>query len=135
MSEKIVEIVLQDRAPQNLAQRLNLRVMGESLVWEDIILNESDDSPSLKDIEEIMDQFCDETLWGVLDYRVPYLLRQKNRDLFDKLDKGTISADEERELDIYSELHGRFVLVRSHALANLKQRGYNIDRYLEEQFL
>lgn len=133
MSDRVLNIPLPASAHQDLEQRINGQVAGEALVWQDIILHF--DSPSDEQLETALnaiDEFTDETLWTILDYRVPYPQRQRRRELIDKNNR---SQDEETELDQLMAIYDRFVLVRSQALLSLKQRGYDMDRYLKDQNL
>jgi hypothetical protein len=134
MSDRTVMFPLPDAAPKDLERRVNSQVAGETLVWQDIILHfdSSADDDVLEQGLNVIDQFTDETLWAILDYRVPYPQRQRRREL---IEKSIRSEEDETELDHLMEMYDRFVLVRSQALLSLKQRGYDMDRYLKDQNL
>jgi hypothetical protein len=120
---------LPDIAHKNLEQRLNSQAAGESFVWEDMILY-SDDEEAFDNALEAFDQFTDDTLWRILDYRIPYPQRRRRRQLIDNMSR---SQGEEAELDQLMAIYDRFVLVRSQALLSLKKRGYDMDHYLKDQ--
>lgn len=133
MSDRTIMFPLPETAPKDLEQRINSQVAGEMFVWQDLILHfDSSSDDALEDGLSMIDKFTDETLWAILDYRVPYPQRQRRRELIEKQDR---SQEEEDELDHLMEMYDRFVLVRSQALLALKQRGYDMDRYLKDQNL
>jgi hypothetical protein len=136
MSDRTIMFPLPETAPKDLEQRINSQVAGEMFIWQDMILHfdlsSNEDEDALEAGLNVIDQFTDETLWSILDYRVPYPQRQRRRELIDKFNR---SREEETELDHLMEIYDRFVLVRSQALLSLKQRGYDMDRYLQDQNL
>ncbi len=130
MSDRMVMIPLPDSAPKDFEQRLNSQLAGEALFWQDIILHFDSSERTLEESVSVIDQFKNETLWSILDYRVPYPQRQRRREL---VEKDPLSASEQAELHDLIAMYNRFVAVRSQALVSLKQRGYDIERYLKEQ--
>lgn len=132
MSDRTVMISLPDTADKHLDLRFDSRMVGEALVWESIILHfdKAKESLSLKESLDVINHFSDETLWRILDYRIPYAKRYRQREL---VDKGNLSVEEQGELQEYTDIYDRFVAVRAKAILLLKQRGHDVERYLEEQ--
>jgi hypothetical protein len=132
MSDRILTIDLPENAPKDLERTFDERAMRELVIWETIILNfdAAKEGRSLKEMLNILNEFFDDTLWHILDYRIPYSIRRRRREL---VDKGDLSDLERQELKSYTALYDRFVAVRAKAMVLLQQRGYDVMHSLEEQ--
>jgi len=132
MSDRTVTVTVPDWFPTDIAQSNFEQSLVEALVWEGIILHfdKAKESLSLKESLDVINRFSDETLWRILDYRIPYAKRYRQREL---VTKGSLSVEEQGELQEYTGIYDRFVATRAKAILLLKQRGHDVERYLEEQ--
>jgi len=132
MSDRTVTVTVPDWFPTDIAQSNFEQSLVEALVWEGIILHfdKAKESLSLKESLDVINRFSDETLWRILDYRIPYAKRYRQREL---VTKGSLSVEEQGELQEYTGIYDRFVAARAKAILLLKQRGHDVERYLEEQ--
>lgn len=82
--------------------------------------------------EELVD-FSDAELWGVVHRRLATSVQTRLEELAALGRVHALSPDEEQERDHLMEAYDRYVLLRSHALLLLKQRGHDVDRWLRAQ--
>jgi len=75
--------------------------------------------------------YSDEQLWAVVYQRLAWPQAQRLQELSAKNTLGTLSDDEQRDVDNLLALNDRAMLLRSEALLLLKNRGYDIEAYLK----
>ncbi|GEM_PF-3389957 len=132
MSDRVVTVTVPEWFPKSMEQSVNEQRMFEFVLCESIILQfeQVRDGRSLEEMVTILDHFSDAALWQVLAYRVPYTVYLREQEL---VEKDPLSSQEEQELEELTRITIRFMRVRSQAFLLLKQRGYDIDRYAQEQ--
>ncbi len=79
--------------------------------------------------DEALAQFSDAQLWGVVHQRLAWPGRERYRELVARSRSGDLAPGEEDELDALVEQIDRFTLLRSRALHELQQRGYDVSAY------
>ncbi|MCY3915802.1 MAG: hypothetical protein OXG49_07295 [Chloroflexi bacterium] len=72
----------------------------------------------------------DEQLWALIYQRLTQSQDYRMRELLDRGTEGRITKQENMELNYYVDLVDRQMLLRSRALLLLKERGHDIDIYL-----
>jgi len=75
--------------------------------------------------------YTDAQLWGVVYHRLSETDAFRLRELSDKNTAGTLTAQEQDELDNLIHLVDRDMLLRSEALLLLQQRGHDVEAYLK----
>lgn len=73
---------------------------------------------------------ADEQLWALIYQRLTKSQDYRMRELLHRGTEGTLTKQENAELKYYVDLVDRQMLLRSRALALLKERGHDIDVYL-----
>ena len=79
---------------------------------------------------ESLEQFSDEQLWKIINYRLTWAQDSRWRKLMALNKQGLLTEQENSELDDLADLIDRQVLMKSKALLLMKQRGHDIDSYL-----
>jgi predicted transcriptional regulator len=77
-----------------------------------------------------LDTYRDDQLWAVVYQRMAWPQRERLRDLSASGKHGSLSATEHDELALLVDQADTYTLLRSHALQLLKQRGHDVERYL-----
>jgi len=72
----------------------------------------------------------DEQLWALIYQRLTQSQDYRMRELLDRGTEGKLTDQENAELKYYVDLVDRQMLLRSRALVLLKERGHDIDVYL-----
>ncbi|MYE26290.1 MAG: hypothetical protein F4X87_03545 [Chloroflexi bacterium] len=72
----------------------------------------------------------DEQLWALIYQRLTQSQDSRMRDLLYRGSEGTLTKQEKAELKYHVDLVDRQMLLRSRALVLLKERGHDIDAYL-----
>ena len=80
---------------------------------------------------QILATFSDEQLWAVVERELTWPQDIRLRELTTLGKHGSLSAEEQAEMERLVDQVDRYVLVRSHALLFLKQRGHDIERRLK----
>jgi hypothetical protein len=80
---------------------------------------------------QILATFSDEQLWAIVQRSLAWPQDVRLRELTTLGKQGSLSAEEQSELERLVDQVDRYVLVRSHALLLLKQRGYDVERRLK----
>lgn len=78
-----------------------------------------------------LDSFSDEQLWAVVYQRLAWPDRERLRDLIERGKQGALKQAEQAELETLLDRTDQYTVWRSKALNLLKQRGYDIGRYLK----
>ena len=71
-----------------------------------------------------LDNLTDDQLWAIVQHYVSLLPDDRLANLVELGKRGRITADQAHEMEIIIDLADRITLLRSRALAILKQRGY-----------
>ena len=80
---------------------------------------------------ESMREFGDEQLWAVINRRLTWAQNSRLRQLMEQNSKGNMTQSESDELDDLIDIIDKFILLRSRALLLMKQRGHDIDSFLD----
>jgi hypothetical protein len=129
MSQKLITLPISDELyerVQKVAEASNRSpeaLLAESL--EDSF-HFGDDLPSL----EALADYSSFQLWRVVLSRMPEAQSQRWRELNAKNKEGTLAEKEAEELNHLLDLSDQYMLLHSHALVLLKQRGEDVDSYL-----
>lgn len=101
----------------------------ESILQEGLALLFGDSSIVEYQLDRLSD--CrDEQLWGLIYQRLTPSQDYRMRVLLDRGTEGTLTKQENAELRYFVDHVDRQMLLRSRALALLKERGHDIDVYL-----
>ena len=73
---------------------------------------------------------ADEQLWALVYRSLAWPIDARLRELSAMGKSGSLSDAEQNELDVLVDQVDRYVLLRSHALLLLKQRGHDVERRL-----
>lgn len=101
----------------------------ESVLQEGLALLFGNDSIAEYLLDRLSD-CTDEQLWALIYQRLTQSQDYRMRELLDRGTEGTITKQENMELNYYVDLVDRQMLLRSRALLLLKERGHDIDIYL-----
>lgn len=101
----------------------------ESILQEGLALLFGNNSIVAYQLERLND-CTDEQLWALIHQRLTQSQDYRMRELLDRGTEGTITKQENMELKYYVDLVDRQMLLRSRSLSLLKERGHNIDVYL-----
>ncbi len=74
--------------------------------------------------------FSDEQLWEIVNRRLSWVQDSRLRELLALDKRGTTTEQESNELDDLVAVVDRQMLLRTKALVLMKQRGHDIDAYL-----
>ena len=88
-------------------------------------LSEADITP------EQLQTYTDDQLWTVVHHRLSLSQDTRLRELVALGKSGNLSDDEKSEMESLIDLVDRTMLLRSHALLLLKQRGHDIESSLK----
>lgn len=80
---------------------------------------------------ESLNEFSEEQLWEVVHRRLSWAQDSRLRELTALGKQGVISEEEKNELEHLVAMLDRQMLLRSKALVLMKQRGHDIEAYLE----
>lgn len=132
MSERIIPVSVPDWFPETMDADWNDDSTAHYVFCQRVVLrfDESHEGQSLEQVITTLNNFSDEALWQVLAYRVPYTVYLREQEL---VEKDPLTPEEEREVELLTNITIRFMRMRSEAFFLLKQRGYDIDRYASEQ--
>jgi predicted transcriptional regulator len=132
VEEKTFTLTLPDALYQRVqrqaeaSQRSVEQLMLESL---ELLFDEADMTLNVDTALAAMDNYTDAQLWAVVYRRLSWEQSLRLRELIGKAKIAAVSAEEERELDHLLALNDQYMLLRSEALLQLKQRGQAIDAY------
>jgi hypothetical protein len=90
--------------------------------------------PSTTDVVALLaalPSYADEQLWAVVYQRLAWPQSQRLHELSAKSKLGLLAEDEQDELADLLAWNDRLMLLRSEALLILKNRGYDIEAYLQ----
>ncbi len=87
-------------------------------------------SPSTGTLRARLQAFRDEELWAVVHQRLNVLERARLDELSARAEREKLSDSEQAELNSLMDQVDLLMLLRSHALLLLKERGHDIARYL-----
>ncbi len=76
-------------------------------------------------------KFSDEQLWALVHRQIAWPQDARLRELTARGKQGRLSEDEQSELEALIDAYDQYVLLRSQALIQLKQRGYNVEQRLK----
>ena len=76
-------------------------------------------------IVDRLDNFSDEQLWNLVHLRLTFAQDRRIRSLMERGGEEPLSFAEETELESLLELIDRHTVLRSHALAQLQERGHD----------
>jgi hypothetical protein len=117
--------------PLDIYERLQREAEQSSRSLEQVLLEDlallSDSS--VMDLT-VQDSFSDQKLWAIVYQNMGEAQAQRTRDLIADSKERPLTSDEQAELEYLIELGDRYVLLRSQALLILKERGHNINSYL-----
>lgn len=80
---------------------------------------------------EALKKFTDEQLWAVVHHRLAWPQDTRLRELVALGKRGQLTDDEQVEMEQLIDLVDRAMLLRSQALALLKQRGHEVEKQLK----
>ena len=101
----------------------------ESILQEGLALLFGNDSVAEYLLDRLSD-CTDEQLWALIYQRLTPSQDCRMRELLERGTEGTITKQENMELNYYVDLVDRQMLLRSRALFLLKERGHDIDVYI-----
>lgn len=104
----------------------------ESILQEGLALLFGSDSRVAYQLDRLTD-CTDEQLWALIYQRLTASQNNRMRDLLDRGTEGTLTEQESAELRHFIDLVDRQMLLRSRALFLLKERGHDIDAYLNPE--
>ncbi len=80
-----------------------------------------------------LDAYRDDQLWAIVHQRMAWPQRERLRDLISSGKQDLLKESEQAELETLIDQADHYSLLRSQALQLLKQRGHNVDQYLNVQ--
>ena len=136
MSKKTITLDI----PDDLYQRIEQAAEGSERSLESVMLESLGmifDANLLQNPEDVdqLEQLADAQLWAIVHRRIHWSDMAEMRQLMTK-SKGEELADAEHtRLQELLNVYDTFVLYRSVALRLLKERGYDVDRFLQQTAL
>ena len=120
--------------PEELYQRMREAAKASDRSVEDLLLESASMIfPNAADLSTLdsLATYSNEQLWNVVLRRLGESQRSRLHNLSDEQKQRALNETEERELDYLLDLVDRLMLLRSKALLLLKQRGQDVDSYLQ----
>jgi len=112
---------------RNIAEGENCSI--ESILQEGLALLFGNNSIVEYQLNRLSD-CTDEQLWALIYQRLTQSQDYRMRELLYRGSEGTLTKQENAELQYFVDLVDRQMLLRSRALVLLKERGHDIDVYL-----
>jgi hypothetical protein len=103
----------------------------ESILVDSLALLFGDLPDNAELTPQILATFSDEQLWAIVQRALAWPQDARLRELTMLGKQGILSAQEQTEMERLVDQVDRYVLVRSHALLLLKQRGHDVERRLK----
>lgn len=113
---------IQRAAEENRISLENMLVDSIELMFGDLPADETAES---------LETFTDEQLWAVVYRQIAFPQDARLRELTTLSKRGSLTSDEQTEMDNLVDYIDRYVLLRSKALLLLKQRGHDVERRLK----
>lgn len=92
---------------------------------------------SSADMDTLMKQmstYTDALLWAVVYRKIPETQSKRLEELNAKTKQGKLTVQEQSEVDQILDLIDRYILLRSQALVLLKDRGHDVDAFVNKRF-
>lgn len=129
MSKRRITVTL----PEDLYESVQADAARTGRSVEDLLVTEINavyvQSVDTKSALNLLETFSDDRLWQFVQRRIPWNRVVRQRELLALSER---SEDEQKELRDLIQDNDRYVLLRSKGLLLLKQRGYDVDSYLDE---
>lgn len=127
-------VVLQ--LPESLYERVRQVAVDSNRPLEEVLLDSLallfDDLPDSASLTpELLGDLSNEQLWAIVYRPLAWAQDVRLRELTALGKLGSLSSDEQAEIERLADQVDRYVLLRSQALLLLKQRGYDVERRLQ----
>jgi len=113
---------------QQLADERNRSI--ESVLLDGLVLLFGEQSNNTLSVDDLHTHE-DEQLWAIVHQRLVWSQDARLQELVEQGKQGTLSTDEQIEMEQLIQLIDQQMLLRSEALLLLKQRGQDIEPYLQ----
>lgn len=115
---------------RKLAETSNQTVETVLLESLDTLFNQLAPEVDLEIALAALAAYSDSQLWTVVHRQLDSAQSGRLRDLSARSKQGSLSVDEQHELDALLDMVDQQMLLRSEALRLLQQRGYSVEAYL-----
>ena len=134
MSRKSVTLEIPDdlyhwvQQAADASQRSPEDILLESI---DVLFRQPSETVSIDRQVNELRNYSDSQLWAVVYRQIPWTQSLRLRELSGLHQQGELKVFEQRELDYLINQVDRYMLLRSEALRLLKERGHEINNYLQ----
>lgn len=131
MSDQPVTLYLPDDLYEQIQQVAEASDRSvENVLLESLNLLFKEGTAAFRDLSELAG-YSDEQLWAVVHRRLPWVKSMRLRELTTLSKQSELTPEQETELEQLLSLNDQYMLFRSESLRILRQRGHDVDLFLE----